>query len=512
MKERKRKITIITVIGVMLFSCVATLSYALWERLFTQSDENKITTLDCFDITYSNESAATTLNGAVPIKEEDGLKLEPYKITIKNTCDTNAKYNVILNRKRGSTLDNKFVRAAVDKETILLSEATQIETRSIQGFDNEASYIIGSGFVTGKKEKIINIRSWMDWETQANEGQNKTFTYKITIETGATNEEPPAPSLGEAIIANYEVKEDAPDFTKGFPNSKTTQADITSKSGLYKTQDDDGDTYYFRGKIDNNYVKFGQANGKDLIWRIVRINGDGTIRIILDDNIESSAYNSTISGHQYVGFTYQNTKPCTKSDPCVTNYASGTFTNTHGGTNSEIKGKLEEWYNTNLKDYDDKIALTKYCNDTSYGIGTEDSSNFLNYGPYKRIYTDHKPDLHCPEPKHQNGSDRTYGGVYKLKIGLINGDELYFGGYDYNSTTANYASTDNYLRRSYTYWTMSPSYGLTSFAGVFFAGDYGGFSHGYVNNSYGVAPVVNLGADVLFTIGDGTSGNPYVVE
>ncbi len=525
MKERKRKITVITVIGIMLFSCVATLSYALWERLFTQSDENKITTLDCFDITYENESAATTLNGAVPIKEEEGLKLEPYKITIKNTCDTNAKYNVILNKKKGSNLDNKFVRTAVDKKTILLSEATQIETRKISNYEVDSSYIIGSGFITGQQTKTIEIRSWMDWETQANEGQNKTFTYKITIETGATNENPP---LGDAILANNDIKPDSNlDFTNSFPNSSTSSEDITNKSGIYLAMDDDGISYYFRGKVDNNYVSFAGYT-----WRIVRINGDGTVRLILNENedgsikkslndeavglpeMEFNNYGSEKSNrYKFVGYTYDNYSSCTSAEPCKSDYAEGSWRNSSNvGTSSNIKSELEEWYNTNLKDFDNKIALTTFCNDTSYGSGAEDTDSssiyYSMYGPYKRIYTVHKPDLHCPNPtKKDSDETRDYGGVYKLKIGLINADEIAMAGlglYDEESDS-------NYLYHDYYWWTMSPSYAYSSFAYEYGGALAGIFDYQPVDFSSAVLPVINLNSDVTVT-GSGTVEDPYIVQ
>ena len=45
--------------------------------------------------------------------------------------------------------------------------------------------------------------------------------------------------------------------------------------GIYKTIDDYGETLIYRGSVDNNYVKFA-----NILWRIVRINGDGSIRLI----------------------------------------------------------------------------------------------------------------------------------------------------------------------------------------------------------------------------------------
>ncbi len=82
-----------------------------------------------------------------------------------------------------------------------------------------------------------------------------------------------------------------------------------SDKGLYKTVDDYGDTYYYRGKVDNNYVSFA-----GFIWRIVRINGDGSIRLIYSGtstsdigsktSIGTSVFNSDPYDSAYVGYMY----------------------------------------------------------------------------------------------------------------------------------------------------------------------------------------------------------------
>ncbi len=55
----------------------------------------------------------------------------------------------------------------------------------------------------------------------------------------------------------------------------TTTSYDSSNSGIYKAEDDNGGTYYYRGNINNNWLEFG-----GFYWRILRINGDGSIRIL----------------------------------------------------------------------------------------------------------------------------------------------------------------------------------------------------------------------------------------
>ena len=83
---------------------------------------------------------------------------------------------------------------------------------------------------------------------------------------------------------------------------------------LCKAKDAYGDSYYYRGNVTNNYVKFA-----DKYWRIVRINGDGTVRVIYDGTsahangesssdrqIGTSAFNSSYNDNAYVGYMYGN--------------------------------------------------------------------------------------------------------------------------------------------------------------------------------------------------------------
>lgn len=61
-----------------------------------------------------------------------------------------------------------------------------------------------------------------------------------------------------------------------------------SFENLGTVQDDSGTSYYYRVDAQNNYIKIN-----DLMFRIIRINGDGSIRLMLDDVVLSSNYGNT---------------------------------------------------------------------------------------------------------------------------------------------------------------------------------------------------------------------------
>ncbi len=115
--------------------------------------------------------------------------------------------------------------------------------------------------------------------------------------------------------------------------TQTPRSYDTSAVGMYANNDDDGKTYYYRGSVAGNYVKFA-----GFYWRVIRVNGDGTVRLIYDgttphDNGESSsnrqvgtkAFNSYVNDNTYVGYMYAD-----PSNFVETNSGSASFTYNSG--------------------------------------------------------------------------------------------------------------------------------------------------------------------------------------
>ena len=312
-----------------------------------------------------------------------------------------------------------------------------------------------------------------------------------------------------------EIYTNVPDFTKGYPNSIDNNS---LNSGLYKTQDAKGDSYYFRGAVTNNYVYFANQ-----YWRILRINGDGTIRLISVYSQLQGDYNENDNIIDYVGYTYFNKNSCTNKNPCVSNYDNFKFTNDENiGTDSTIKNKLEDWYIKNLHDYDNYIALTEYCNDTSYVF---EENPFIYFGSYQR-QINNKPSLKCPDPIESDGTMKNYGGVYKLKIGLITFDELIMAGFGTTYEPGCNPLDTNYLMydESNNFYTMSPLDFLNAGDNVniwpelFGYGNIGSGDSTSVLGNYPIKysgaykPVINLKSNTHFIYGDGSYNNPYILE
>ena len=263
----------------------------------------------------------------------------------------------------------------------------------------------------------------------------------------------------------YEVIDAEPTLTASSNNT-------SDASGLYKsTATNTGNpTYYFRGNVTNNYVKFaGQT------WRIVRINEDGTIRIVMQNGINSNTeYKFNSNNHNYTYMYY---------------------------TNSEAKTALENWYQTNIGS---KADLAKnvasgayYCEQSKVKY----DSDWTSGSAAMILYSNYTPNFKCT-------TDGNGKGIINSNIGLITYDEVVYAGGYYKQSNVNY-----YLYNSaINCWTMSPAGFSGSRSSV-----WGVSTSGYINNYlvnfayYTLRPVLNLNADTLVT-GTGTSSDPFVVE
>ncbi len=250
------------------------------------------------------------------------------------------------------------------------------------------------------------------------------------------------------------------------------------------TNNGTGTTYYYTGDSDevNNWVQFG-----GFWWRIIRINGDGSIRMIYQGTsanttgtgtqIRTSAFNSSDNNKTYVGLVYDGT-------------------NQHGsGHPSTIMNRLNTWYNNNLASYEtDYIDTgTGFCSDRNMASGSNfNSSGVIYYAPYNRTSSG---SLQCNELDILSQDN----GKISNPIGLVTSDEYVLAG-----------SGNSYLNVGISYWTMSPYWYNSGYANVFIVDYVGNLNYYSVDYTWGVRPAINIRADVEIT-GEGTSTNPFKV-
>ena len=261
-------------------------------------------------------------------------------------------------------------------------------------------------------------------------------------------------------------------------------------------------SYYYTGKP-NNWVQFA-----GFWWRIIRINGDGSIRMIYQGTsanetgtgtqIRTSAFNSSYNNNMYVGYMYK----------------SGEL---HGlEESSTIKEVLDNWYGTYLENEEKDIHYAEYidgnagfCGDRRVTSGSGTGTSKTNYQPYTRMENS-KPSLSCEKADIYTINEFEYGnGALTQPIGLISADEAMFAGVPW---WENGMSSDNYLYTGKVYWTMSPSNLTGGAANVFYISDGCNIIDHFPTSwdESGVRPVINLRSDVEIT-GSGTSIDPFKV-
>ena len=284
-----------------------------------------------------------------------------------------------------------------------------------------------------------------------------------------------------------------------------------SDKGLYQGTDDYGTTYYYRGNVKNNNVYFA-----GYYWQIVRINGDGSIRLIYNGSTKNATgvkqsinnrtyqFNSKYNAPAYVGYMY--------GDP-----DADTFDEVHANTNSSsIKNNIDTWYKTNIVDkgYGNYISnAVGFCGDrTLYsenGINITQNSYFGTYGRYVQ----NTAQFTCPNIERDlyTTTDSSIGNnALTYPVGLITYDELIFAGMD-----GNHINKLSWIYSVQNYWTMSPSnFSATNKLSI----EWGASNNGYINHWWnvgdgvGVRTVINLKPDVKITGGTGTANDPFIVD
>ena len=515
----KKQVMLILATVVLVGTLAVTTSFAVFEETKSNATDQKMT-IGNLDVTYTGGSAIS-ITDINPMTDSTALSKTNniYTFTIKNTGTVpyNFKVKVINNPSYTSNLlPHQYIRYSLNNGTA-----------STLG-SGQADYELTSGVIEAGATNTYNLRLWVaDASTYSlpNSVLGQEIHLKISVEGKAGSGWLPS-NFKDRILALNEVK--TPITTPGAAVSTETEALLAS------AEDDNGTSYYFRGAVTNNYVEFANK-----CWRIVRVGGDGSVKLILhNDNTtgaanpcdsannnasaafarysgttDTSAFNLSYNDNAYVGFKYGAE-------------GSSTYDATHANTNnSTILTNLETWYTNNLKTYESVIDDTVWCNDktnvtdTSYdpwsitpnGLGY--AKNVTYYSATQRLVSTSGsaggtgPSLKC------NGE------LSKInsKVGLITADELAYAGYAYNIS-----NTTTYLQENATdtdayWWSLSPGdfggcHGILCFIGVWSVyGRDGIFSRGVVHNAVYVRPSISLKSTTNVT-GEGTSSSPYIIS
>ena len=439
-----------------------------------------------------------------------------------------------------------------------LNDVTLTSTKNVSSTEQAHYFTYGTGWeANGTKFDLTGTKVTSD--TYANSYSELIGKYLPSKSFYVAS----SSTAGEMVAATklteiyYVVSATSSSYTYKMITSNKNQTEAL----LASAEDDYGTSYYFRGAVKNNYIEFANK-----CWRIVRIIGDGSIKLVLhndntsgannpcssvnnsdtaafahyDGTTYTSAFNSSNTDHSYFGFMYGDNFGCedhpeitNKSDCEKNNYTwigSLSYDEAHANINkSIILTNLETWYTNNLASYVDKLADTIWCNDkstfTTYtggstmGTGLGYGTNQTGYGAMNRIsggsatlYAN--PSLICPNDN--NGGklskftvdDTTNGnGNLTYKIGLLTADEIAFVGAkseQYNSTI--------YLNENakMNWWTLSPEWFYSRPQIYQTSGGY--LRYDSATSKSGLRPAIALVSSTTISGGSGTSEDPYIVN
>ena len=437
--------------------------------------------------------------------------------TVTNTGDDDVDYTIYL-----ENVTNTFTRYSDITYELYDSSNTKI----YEGIFPKTDNVISDTYKLKKNESTTYTLKVIYNNSEENQivDSGKKIDAKISF-VGAT--------LKNAILASAKTAASTGDATRTTMGSTVTE--FTSISGanehvLNNAPDDYGTSYYYRGNVTDNFVSFA-----DKTWRIVRINGDGTVRLILDDvakdasgNVIKTAFNTNYNDNTYVGYMYGTV-------------GSTTYDATHENINdSTIKQAVDKWYEDNLKtNYANFLADTLFCNDktlasngiggvsTQYGYGTNKtyyaSTERLRYSTGTTSITTAKPTFKCSESATNDYSRFTVdvatlsngnktNGDLTYPIGLLSADEVaYAGAYKAAQTNQSYYLYNSSITSFW--WLSSPGfYNGSSACEWSVSGSYGFINAYNVSSTHVFRPSINLKAELLINGGDGTSSNPYTVK
>lgn len=566
-EKRKKKNTKIIILECVLGALIILLigvTYAYFSARGV-STEQTVTTGNISIVYTENNNTNLTLKDISPINNEDiftKAKVTEFNVENNGTLDTYLTFNLI-NVDIPKELENSNFKWALYETDSNYSESSQ--TKVVGGSfssADETKYLTSNIKLSSGETKYYDFYIWIE-ETNKDQNAMKNKTFKAQLEIIGNTEE--KTTLSQTILKKHTVKENTPDFLKvavsqeqydlleetkeeyGVQMYSTVKANSTpNENGLFKNQDDDGDTYYFRGAIKDNYVKIkgltwktddvryivgtnspynfkyqyqteqeaindcntynstdykyetveacisdiqlsGHKAGDEMVFKIVRINGDGTVRLILDDKIATTTYSDN---NDFNGYTYDNTKTCNVNSPC-----DGTE-----GTSNNIKVVIDNWYNEHFTSHDNIVAQSLFCNDTSTVYY---SDSIVNYGAYNRFYS--STSISTPQYKCDD-TNLNYGGTYKLKAGLLTADEAVFAGAKYRVMNTSY-----FLSFGYDYHLGTPLYSNLR-TNVVYNQEYLGLNSTFASSEFNIVPVINVKADSIVTSGNGSKATPYIIE
>ena len=305
--KNKKIIILIILILISILTLIGS-SYALLTKTFTSKKLSvEVGTLKV-DFTEGN---AITMDNAMPMTDENGMNTTPYTFTITNSGTIDSYYTISNEEDINNTLDTTYL-----KYKLVSNDGYDSGIKRLKDIGTGTYRIVDERSLVKNKSTTYKLYLWIASDA-GNDIQNKIYKSKIivnstsnkTLDTYCLDNGFTKLSDCMLVMNNHEATTDIAKTNikaKGTPDFSKT---ATTDEGLFMTEDDEGESYYYRGAVKNNYVSFA-----GFTWRIIRRNGDGSVRMIYSgkstsdtgDNVTigNSEFNSKYWDPTYVGYKY----------------------------------------------------------------------------------------------------------------------------------------------------------------------------------------------------------------
>ena len=517
-------------------------SYSLYMDVDKDTDYQIVQVGD-LAISFDNGSNVISLTNMTPTEDENAIKLTDniFSFYVYNTGTYKIDYDINLETIDGNEVDSKYINYQICKDNA--DNCTTINTLGTNTLIRKEILEAKKASSETNPSAYYFLRIWINNKYPTNETKSNNIKLKVVINAkNLSGELESTKTLSGKLLNDDRIK-----INYDKPNFKVAESE---EKGLYLAEDDYGTSYYFRGTQSYNYVSFANQ-----IWKIIRINGDGSIRLTTKNVVGKSYYNENTDDNAYAGYMYGLTGVETNENRClklnesneveniISTYSTKETCESNGGTwtqtayeathanikNSTVKDFLDNWYSTNIVGktntngdlYTDYISDEIFCNEKT--LTSENGKGYAkNFSLYStgRIMSSSNPTFICTKnatndlsrftiEKQTLKNGTTTNGKLIYPIGLVSADELKFSGLIYGSNT----SANGFLLAQG--WSMTPyHFESNKYVTIFISGDqkYPIWLNSSNNQQAIIHPVINLKKDVLIESGDGTLSNPYTLK
>ena len=236
-------------------------SYALFMKV-DQSEEQTVQSGSLIMQLSAYDGSTVITDNNTPIDDNEGLLSKGYSFSVTNNGTLPITYYIALYDNPDDTSTNKV---NYDYIKVSLDNGTPFTLGSITTKDSADRSILKQDIsLAPDKYDTHNIKIWLDEDTPESEiGKTislKIYAYGEICEDGECNGGTLPPV--KKVISQLDTTGKCPTVNEDGSVNVTAVEDTNGY--LCKAKDAYGDSYYYRGNVTNNYVKFA-----DKFWRIV---------------------------------------------------------------------------------------------------------------------------------------------------------------------------------------------------------------------------------------------------